>query len=116
MKKKYISILGALAFTFGLVACSGSEDDPIKEIPPQEEVEEVDKSYFYANFFGYQMMSDAYLWKQDVEQALNNWGLYANPMEEIKNVRYKDASGKDIDKWTLMTDDYASMVDRKSVV
>lgn len=110
MKKKYISILGALAFTFGLVACSGSEDDPIKEIPPQEEVEEVDKSYFYANFFGYQMMSDAYLWKQDVEQALNNWGLYANPMEEIKNVRYKDASGKDIDKWTLMTDDYASMV------
>ena len=110
MKKKYISILGALAFSFGLVSCSDSGDDPIKEIPPQEEVEEVDESYFYANFFGYQMMNDAYLWKQDVAQALSKWSLYADPMAETKSVRYKDASGKDIDKWTMMTDDYESMV------
>ena len=110
MKKKYISILGALAFSFGLVSCSDSGDDPIKEIPPQEEVEEVDESYFYANFFGYQMMNDAYLWKQDVAQALSKWGMYVDPMAETKSVRYKDASGKDIDKWTIMTDDYDSMV------
>lgn len=121
MKKKYISILGALAFSFGLVSCSDSGDDPIKEMPPQEEVEEVDKSYFYANFFGYQMMNGffcynnslingIYLWKQDVVQALEKWGMYVNPIAETKAVRYKDASGTDIDRWTMMTDDYASMV------
>ena len=110
MKKKYISILGALAFSFGLVSCSDSGDDPIKEIPPQEEVEVVDESYFYANFFGYQMMNDAYLWKQDVAQALSKWGMYVDPIAETNAVRYKDASGKDIDKWTMMTDDYDSMV------
>ena len=110
MKKKYISILGALAFSFGLVSCSDSGDDPIKEIPPQEEVEEVDESYFYANFFGYQMMNDAYLWKQDVAQALSKWGMYVDPIAETNAVRYKDASGNDIDKWTMMTDDYDSMV------
>ncbi len=112
MKKKYLNILGALALSFGFMACSGSEDDPTKEIePPKEEVkEDENKSYFYANFFGYQMMNDAYLWKQDVAQALSNWGLYTDPIAETKAVRYKDASGNDIDKWTMMTDDYASMV------
>lgn len=117
--KKYLWLLLFGLLPIGFVACSDS-DDPVKEVEPpkeeeKEEGKEEDKSVAYqdekayANFFAYNVMNDVYLWKQDITSALNSWLILADPVEAVAKARYKDKLGKDIDRWTQMTDDYTGM-------
>ena len=103
----------------GFVACS-DDDEPLNPVtPPQEEEqekeeeEEESKAYqderAYANFFAYNVMSDVYLWKQEIASALNSWLILADPVEAVEKARYKEA-GEDVDKWTMMTSNYSEMV------
>ena len=114
--KKYIVFLMAFLLPLGFVACS-DDDEPVKPVePPQEEPtedpEEI-KAYqderAYVNFFAYNVMNDVYLWKQDIEDALNSWQILADPVEAVANARYKDKSGEDVDKWTSMSESYSQM-------
>ena len=104
--KKYVWLLlmGLLPLSF--VACS-DDDEPEPEEPVVQP--EVDKSYPYANFFAINMMNSDYLWNKEIVSALNAWDLTDNPIEAIEKARYKK-SGKDVDKWTTMTDSYSEMV------
>lgn len=102
--KKYVWLLVAVLLPIGFVACSDS-DDPVKE--DGDVVYQDEKAY--ANFFAYNVMNDVYLWKQDITSALNSWKILTDPVEAVAKARYKDQLGKDIDKWTLMTDDYTGM-------
>ena len=115
--KKYGWMLFALMLPLGFVACSDS-DEPLKEVDtpeeePQEPEDEKVQAYqdekAYANFFAYNAISDVYLWNQDITAALKSWTILGNPIETVKNARYKE-NGKEVDKWTLMTNSYSSLV------
>lgn len=103
--KKYVWMLLAICLPMGFVGCSDS-DDPVKEETTQvyQDVKP------YANFFAASVLNDVYLWSEEIRTALNTWGINEEPIAKVEKVRYKDLAGNDIDKWTMMTDDYASMV------
>lgn len=113
--KKYLWLLLIGLLPLGLVACSDS-DDPVKEIEKpnggeneEEKVVAYQDARAYANFFAYNVMNDVYLWKQDITSALNSWLILTDPIAAVKKARYKDKFGEDVDKWTMMTDDYTGM-------
>ncbi|MBR5205140.1 MAG: PDZ domain-containing protein [Bacteroidaceae bacterium] len=99
--------------TLGFVACADS-DEPLKPVESPEDPEEEQVSPFqdekaYANFFAYNAMNDVYLWNQDITDAFKTWTILGDPIEAVKNARYKE-DGKDVDRWTQMTDSYTEMV------
>ena len=105
----------------GIVSCSG-DDDP-KETPiinPTPEPEDTTKTEtetkvytdgkIYANFFAYNIISDIYLWKKEISSAFKTWYVVEeDPIKKVQEIRYKE-NGKDVDKWTELTDDYASFI------
>lgn len=125
MKKlcKWIAIYMMAILPISIVSCSDDKEDEIPKTPiinptdpeddPDEEPEEeptvsyyTDPKY-YAGFFGYNVLSDVYLWKKEIESSLNNWKVSEDPIAKVQKIRYKNSAGEDIDKWTMMTDDYA---------
>ena len=111
--KKYIWLLLAVLLPCGFMACSDS-DEPLKPVENPNGGNEDSKEAYqdenaYANFFAYNVLSDIYLWNQDITAALNAWTILGDPVETVTNARYKE-NGKDVDKWTQMTNDYSSMV------
>lgn len=113
--KKYTWLVLAMLVSVHWASCS-DDDEPIKgtQKPSEDNKEEVSKAYQeekpYANFFARNVMNDVYLWKQDIASALNSWMIEGDPVEAVAKARYKDKFGKDIDKWTMMSDSYSSMV------
>jgi len=107
-KYRWLLLLGFMSI--GFMACSES-DEPLNPVePPQEgEKEPYRDEKAYANFFSYSVMSDVYLWKQDITAALNAWPIMADPIEVVAQARYKHGN-EDVDKWTEMTDSHSEMV------
>ena len=68
------------------------------------------KSLYYVNYFAYNMMGTYYLWIDEIADAFSHWGIYDDPIQKVQEIRYKDDAGEDIDKWTRVTDDYASFI------
>ena len=78
-----------------------------KENPFPDEGEELPQ-WYYVNLFAHQVMSSYYLWNEEIKDGLSAWKATADPVQTVKDIRYKDASGKDIDRWTMVTDDFSS--------
>ena len=76
--------------------------------PPQEGPSEEAKTRLYANTFARNYMQIYYLWNKEVGKDLEAWKDSEEPIAKVEKVRYKDASGKDIDRWTICTDDFDS--------
>ena len=106
MKKHYICIAAMLALTAGICAC-GHREDP--ETPGTPGTSEEKERLIAINTFAYNVMNTYYLWKDDISDGLATWQLDEDPVEKVKNVRYKDSGGKDIDKWTVLTNDIDEM-------
>ena len=109
MIKKYVWLFWALWLPWCLASCS-KDDDPVGGGKEENTSKTFQDEKPYANFFGYQIMNDVYLWKKEIASGLKNWDLMADPVETVKKIRYKKAAGDDIDKWTQMTDAYSEMV------
>ena len=62
----------------------------------------------YVNTFAWNVMDSYYLWRDEIADALENWENWEEPIAKVAAIRYKDARGKDIDRWTRLTDDFAS--------
>lgn len=97
---KWIALYMMAVVPMSLVSCSDKDDDapPAKE-PYTDPVP-------YAGFFAYSVLNDVYLWKDEIAPSMKDWMVNEDPIEKVNKVRYKDASGKEVDKWTMMTDDY----------
>ena len=80
----------------------GSDDNQIDE--------QTRATRYYVNMFGYNVMSTYYLWYEEIAGALAAWKTDEDPIEKIRTIRYKDAKGEDIDRWTMLTDDYDSFM------
>ena len=62
----------------------------------------------YVNTFAWNVMNSYYLWRDEIQTQLDQWETWEDPIQKVADIRYKDASGKDIDRWTMVTDDYSS--------
>ena len=62
----------------------------------------------YVNTFAWNVLESYYLWKDEIARALEKWENWEEPIQKVKEVRYKNAAGKDIDRWTQLTDDFAA--------
>ncbi len=89
-----------------IASCHKPTDNPV--IPEPEP--EVKNNYLYVNAFAYSTMKTYYLWEAEIAQAFASWNDDDEPKSKVKEARYKDSEGKDIDKWTTLTDDYSSFV------
>lgn len=107
---KLIVLYWVAIMPISFVSCSDDGEDSPKAENYYTEPEQ------YAGFFAYNVMNDVYLWKEEIATSLSNWKVNDDPIEKVKAVRYKDASGKEVDKWTMMTDDYESFTSSVSGV
>ena len=64
----------------------------------------------YVNTFAWNVMDTYYLWRDEIASAMEAWQNWEEPVRKVADIRYKDAAGKDIDRWTMLTDDFASLV------
>ena len=64
----------------------------------------------YVNTFAWNVMDTYYLWRDEIAPALEKWQTWEEPIQKVADIRYKDAAGRDIDRWTMLTDDFASLV------
>lgn len=61
---------------------------------------------YFVNIFSYNMMSTYYLWNAEIKPQLSNWGVTEDPIKKVHSLRYKDEIGREIDKWTQVTNDF----------
>lgn len=85
----------------------GSDDDEEEEEDPK--VTYYTEPNYYAGFFAYNIMSDVYLWKSEIESSLKNWKVSDDAIKKVDEIRYK-VGNTYIDKWTQLTDDYNSFI------
>ena len=64
----------------------------------------------YVNLFAYNVMETYYLWRDEIREGLDRWENWEEPIQKVADIRYKDRTGKDIDRWTMLTDDFSSLV------
>lgn len=62
------------------------------------------------NIFSYNVMDQYYLWTDEIRDEMEKWTTDDNPVEKVYEIRYKNQEGKDIDRWTMVTDDYSGLV------
>ena len=90
--KKYVWLFLAMLLPLGFVACSDSDEPEKPVVKPNDKPGQGDDnqtvaftdSKAYANFFAFNVMSDIYLWKQDITSALNSWLILADPIEAVR--------------------------------
>ena len=63
----------------------------------------------YVNQFAWNSMDTYYLWLDDISPAMSAWKNWEEPIGKVEAIRYKDAAGNDIDRWTVLTDDLKAM-------
>lgn len=99
MKLAY-SFLSVLCLSWALVSCSSDDDSQF--IDPLNGHKEI----AYANQFAKDALSDIYLWNAEINSDLNQLKAdNSDPMKTVREIRFH-ANGKEVDKWTTLTDDY----------
>ena len=63
----------------------------------------------YVNQFAWNTMDTFYLWRDKIASAMAKWQNWEEPIQKVAEIRYKDSAGKDIDRWTMLTDDMDAM-------
>lgn len=98
---KYTHLFVLLCLALGLFSCR-------KENPENQGGSGKAETY-YINMFAFNTMNIYYLWNEEIEAGLGNWKTNEpDPIAKVQEIRYKDSNGKDIDKWTVLTDDFES--------
>ena len=102
--KRVWEIIAVLAF--GLATGCG------KQLPDEYDRldDETKLQRKYVNTFAWNVMDEYYLWRDEIAPAMERWQNWEEPIRKVADIRYKDAAGKDIDRWTMLTDDFASLV------
>ena len=97
-------ILGLVTVPMLLSACGKQMPDEYRQLDDETRLQRK-----YVNTFAWNVMDSYYLWRDEIAGALEEWHNWEEPIQKVADIRYKDAAGKDIDRWTLLTDDYASL-------
>ena len=103
MKRFYWTTGLYLAVCLLLPGCRKQEPEELRLMDPETRAERR-----YVNMFAWNVMDAYYLWRDEVAPQMEKWENWEEPMAKVKAIRYKDAKGEDIDRWTVLTDDFAS--------
>ena len=98
-------IIGFLTLSILGAGCGKPVPDEYRELDG-----ETRQQRKYVNTFAWNVMDTYYLWREEVSPAMDSWKNWEEPIQKVADVRYKDAAGKDIDRWTMLTDDYDSLI------
>jgi len=98
-------ILGLVVVSMLFGGCRKQVPDEYRQLD-----DETKQQRKYVNTFAWNVMDAYYLWRAEVAPAMADWKNWEEPIRKVADIRYKDAAGKDIDRWTMLTDDYASLV------
>ena len=102
--KRNAWIIGLLAVPLLLAGCGKQQPDEYKQLD-----EETLAQRKYVNTFAWNVLDTYYLWRDEIAPALEEWKTWEEPIQKVKDIRYKDAAGNDIDRWTLLTDDFEAL-------
>lgn len=85
----------------GLSGCVGTNADK-RDDTPSSEIAKADK-------YAIDVLGSYYLWNEEIEKDLQRLDpdTCRMPMEVVRNIRYHEG-GKEVDKWTILTDDLES--------
>jgi len=61
---------------------------------------------YYSNFFAKNAMQTYYLWTKEVSGKLEDWRNAGDPSAQVLDARYRDASGREVDRWTQFIPDF----------
>ena len=98
---KRICGIAALVMLVFLPGCR--KYDPVNERDRIDQETRTQRKY--VNTFAWNVMNSYYLWRDEIQTQLDQWETWEDPIQKVADIRYKDASGKDIDRWTMVTDD-----------
>ena len=99
-------IIGLVAVSLLLPGCRKQQPVPEEEYHELDEQTKTQRKY--VNTFAWNVLDTYYLWRDEISPALEKWQNWEEPIQKVAEVRYKDAAGNDIDRWTMLTDDFAS--------
>ena len=102
-------MVGLLALTLLLPSCWKLQRDEKDRLDDETRAQR-----YYVNTFAWNVMDSFYLWRDEIADALGQWENWEEPIAKVAKIRYKDARGKDIDRWTVVTDDISSFTGRVS--
>ena len=105
--KRFLFVI--LCATLFLGACE--KQPPASDSGSQTQTQDNSKTKltrYYVNTFAYNMMDYFYLWKKEIAAGLKSWKTGDDPITTVEKIRYKDSQGNDIDRWTMVFDDYDS--------
>ena len=61
----------------------------------------------YVNVFACNTMNSFYLWADEIKEEFDRWDIKeSDPVGKVKGLRYKDADGQQVDKWTELFSDF----------
>ena len=100
-------LMASFCLLFG--ACSDN-NDPLKPGPDPNPGQETSDEIYYANHFAYDVLSDIYLWKNEIADGLKQLvpGTSEDPIKTVSEITYREG-GKLVDKWTALTDNLEEM-------
>lgn len=101
--KAFLALFAAIT-----LMVAGCREKDIEKPAPDQDAETCKG----VNYFAASCMSVYYLWNEEIKKDLENWisdGIYDDPKTTVRRIRYKK-NGKDYDRWTEITDDYASFI------
>ncbi len=114
MKKSWTVLF--LALLLGIAGCtkppvtpeeSGSGSESGTTAPDSGLDEQTKNIYRYARTFAVGRMNLYYLWQAEIEKDLKAWKETEEPIEKVYGIRYKNAQGKDVDRWSMLTDNFS---------
>ena len=101
----------ALLFLSAVTLLGGcrEKDDPARD---ESKYSADELTRYYVNLFTHDLVATYYLWvdEQEVADKVAAWELFADPIRTVADLRYRDAAGNLVDRWTQVTDDYTSFL------
>lgn len=77
---------------------------------PEQETQPADQTDYYANLFAFNNMKAYYLWADEMAEQISNWTYGDKPIEKVASLRYRDAGGNLVDRWTELMEDCSSFM------
>lgn len=106
MKKSYLFLW---LLCFSCVWWTGCSDDDNESVDkPTERI--TTNEIYYANYFASDVLSDVYVWNKEISADIAKLDPETNedPIGTVSEIRYKK-DGKEMDKWTMLTNDVESL-------
>jgi C-terminal processing protease CtpA/Prc len=101
-RNRWIPVLAAVSLL--AAGCGKQVPDEYRQMDEETRLERK-----YVNTFAWNVMDTYYLWREEISPAMDKWEIWEEPIQKVADIRYKDAAGEDIDRWTMLTDDFAGL-------